>query len=899
MSVRHLGRLLEPRSVAVVGASDRPASVGGTVWRNLHRSGFAGRVHAVNPHRDVLDGAVVWPSVARLPEAPDLAVICTPPGTVPGLVADLGERGTKAAIVMTAGLDAAMRQATLDAARPHVLRVLGPDCVGLLTPRLGLNASVAHTDALPGNLAFLSQSGTLVTTVLDWAKARGIGFSHLVSVGDRADVDFGDLLDHLASDAHTRAILLYLESVEMPRKFMSAARAAARNKPVIMVKAGRSAEGTPAASSHTGSLVGSDAVFDAAIRRAGMLRVDTLHELFVAAETLARFRGKPEGPLAVMTNGRGAGVLAADFAARVGVPLLEPSPALKVALDAVLPPAGSRTHPIDIGGDATAARYVDTLRTLLSDPAVGAVLFMHAPTPIVSPADLARACASLVRAAAGRVLACWLGEAAAAEARSLFEADGVADYATPEEAVGATAMLATYRRNQALLGEAPTAREAAPPDVEGARRIVRGALAEGRDLLDEAEGLALLAAYGIGTVPAIAVGLDPEEAVAAARRVGYPVVLKIRSRDLPHESEAGGVRLDIADDDALRAAARDMLAAVRSARPDVRVEGYVVQQFVRRPKAHELIVGAMVDATFGPVVLFGQGGTAVEVVGDRAVALPPLNRVLAREMVARTRVSKLLAGYRDHPPADLDAIVDALVAIAQMLAELPELVELDVNPLWADAAGVVALDARVRVGPCAGASGTARFAIVPYPAELARTVDWNGETLEVRPIRPEDDARHSAFLAHLSAEDLRLRFFSIVRELPRSQLARLVQIDYAREMAFIALRPGAGGAAETLGVARAVADPDNDEAEFAVVVRTDVKGGGLGRLLMRRLIEYQRSIGTRRLIGDVLRENRPMRELAHRLGFRVDPAFCTEESVRVVLELQSSAAALPEASVAA
>jgi acetyltransferase len=455
--------------------------------------------------------------------------------------------------------------------------------------------------------------------------------------------------------------------------------------------------------------------------------------------------------------------------------------------------------------------------------------------------------------------------------------------------VEAFAMLATYRRNQALLTEAPTASEAAPPDTEAARRVLHRVLAEGREWLDEAEAKAMLECYRIPIVPTVSVGLDEDGLVAAGERVGYPLVLKIRSRDLTHKSDVGGVWLGITDADALRAAARQMRARVGEAQPEARLDGFTLQPLVQRPLAQELIVGASVDPTFGPVVLFGQGGTAVEVIGDRALALPPLNRVLARELVRRTRVARLLAGYRDHPPARLDAICDVLVAIGGMLVDLPELVELDVNPLLADAAGAIALDARIRVRAASG-RGVDRFAILPYPAELARTVTWEHAPLLVRPIRPEDEPLHRAFLARLAPDDMRLRFFSARRELPRSELARLVQIDYAREMAFLAQRTGDDGLTETLGVARAVGDPDNVEAEFAVVVRSDLKGRGLGRLLMQRLIEYQRAQGTARLVGYVLRENRPMRELAARLGFVVDAKRSDGEMVDVVLELQEPSA---------
>ena len=487
---------------------------------------------------------------------------------------------------------------------------------------------------MPGEIAFVSQSGALVTAVLDWARSRRIGFSHMVSLGERADVDFGDLLDHLASDPHTRSILLYIESIESPRKFMSAARAAARNKPVIVVKAGRAGNGLQAAASHTGALAGSDVVIDAAIRRAGMLRVDTLQDLFMAAETLAHFRGNPRRGLTLMTNGGGAGVMAADAAALAGVDLPPLSEAVRRKLDDVLPPTWSRGNPIDIIGDAPVERYTATLRALLDDPDAGTVLFMHAPTAIVRSEDIARACAPLAREAAGRLMGCWLGDAGVAEARRIFEEAGVAGYETPEEAVRAFAMLASYQRNQALLAEAPTASEAAPPDSAAARAIVEAALDGGREMLDELEAKAVLKAYGIPIVPTVAVGPSADAAVEAARTIGHPVALKILSPDISHKSDVGGVVLGLGDDAAVRLAVEHMLARVRSLKPAARITGFTVQSMVRRPYAQELIVGASVDPVFGPVILFGQGGTAVEVIADRAIGLPPLNRVLARDLVS-------------------------------------------------------------------------------------------------------------------------------------------------------------------------------------------------------------------------------------------------------------------------
>jgi acetyltransferase len=889
MSTRHLDSLLAPASVAVVGASDRGGTVGATVWRNLRAGRYAGPIRAVNPHHATLDGEPACACVGDLPEAPDLAVICTPADTVPGIVADLGRLGTPAAVVMTAGLTSEQKRAMLDAARPHLLRLLGPNCIGLMTPRLGLNATFAHADALPGDVAFVSQSGALVTAVLDWANARRIGFSHLISLGERADVDFGDLLDFLASDAHTRSILLYIESIEAPRKFMSAARAAARNKPVIVVKAGRAGSGVKAAASHTGALAGSDIVFDAAIRRAGMLRVDTLQELFTAAETLAHFRGGNDGTLTVMTNGGGAGVLAADAAALAGIALRDLSGGVRARLDAALPATWSHGNPIDIIGDAPVQRYTDTLQALLADRDTDAVLFLHAPTAIVRSDDIARACAPLARPAANRVMACWLGEAAVADARRIFEDAGVADYATPEEAVRAFAGVVTYRRNQALLTEAPTASENGPPDVAAAQAIIGHALDEGREMLDEFEAKSVLAAYGIPVVATVATDGSIAAVLAAAHDIGYPVALKIRSRDITHKSDVGGVALGLRDENDVRRAADRMLTRIRQALPHAHIDGFTVQAMVARPLAQELIVGAGIDPLFGPVVLFGHGGTAVEVLADRAVALPPLNRVLAREAIARTRVAKLLAGYRDHPPARLDAIADVLIAVSQMLADLPALCELDINPLWAHADGVVALDARLRVSrtPRAGAE---RFAILPYPAHLAETVQWHDRALLIRPIRPEDQAQHLAFIEHVAPEDLRLRFFSSRRELPRSELARLVQIDYAREMAFVALMaPVEGGAADTVGVVRVVCDPDNVEAELAILVRSDLKGRGLGHRLMDKAIRYVRGLGTLRLVAETLHENIAMRELARSHGFRAEPAHAAGDSVRMVLELASKA----------
>jgi acetyltransferase len=892
MSVRNLDRLFHPASVAIIGATERPHSVGATVLGNIIEGGFKGQVYPVNPKYDRLAGWQTYARVRDLPEAPDLAIICTPAATVPALVRELGERGTRAAIILTAGLGVAgsdgrtLRQAALDAARPFVLRLLGPNCVGMLVPAIGLNASFAHTGAIPGKIAFVSQSGALVTGVLDWAKSRGIGFSKFVSLGDSADVDFGDVLDYLASDASTSAILMYMEDLRHARKFMSAARAAARSKPVLILKAGRMAEGARAAASHTGALAGADDVYDAAIRRAGMLRVFTTEDLFAAVQSLAHARALFGERLVIMTNGGGPGVMATDALVAGGGAMAQLSADTLRQLDAVLPSTWSHGNPADIIGDAPAERYAATLSILLQDPQADAILFIHAPTAIVPSADIARAIAPLAQASSKNILSCWLGGDAVAEARQVFAEAGLPTYSTPEEAVSAYLQIVQFRRNQNLLMEVPPlACSGAVADRAGAAAIVRQALAEGRAMLSEPEAKSLLACYGIPVVGTrIASGV--EQAVAAARAIGFPVAIKILSPDISHKSDVGGVALDLESDTAVRAAAQRMLARVAQLQPQARIDGFSVQQMARRPEAHELIIGVASDPVFGPVLLFGQGGVAVEVVADHAVALPPLNVVLARDMIARTRVAKLLAGYRHRAPANMDAIVHTLMQVSDMVADLPELVELDINPLLADADGVIVLDARVKVAPAGkAASALDRLAIRPYPPELEETIVWDGAPLLLRPIRPEDGPAHLAFFDSLTPDDVRYRMFVRVRELQPSQLARFTQIDYDREMAFIATRPDAHGVQQTLGVVRVVADPDNQQAEFAVTVRSDLKGHGLGRILMEKIIAYCRQRGTREIVGEALPQNTRVIGLVRKLGFEVkqNPA---DDTMHLRLPLQ-------------
>lgn len=878
MTIRNLEKLFAPKSVAVIGASGTPARVGSVVLDNLLRGGFAGTVWPVNPKYKTLHGVPCYPNVRALPGIPDLGVIAVPPDAVPQQIAELGALGCRAAVVLTAGLSAqklpdgrSLQQAMLDAAKPYLLRILGPNGIGLLIPGLHLNASFAHTDAQPGQLAFVSQSGALCTIVLDWAKQHGIGFSHFLSVGDSADVDFGDIIDYLATDPQTRAILLYIESVKNARKFMSAARSAARNKPIVAVKSGRNARAAQAAASHTGALAGGDDVYTAALQRAGILRVDGVEELFDTVETLARSRRLPGERLAIVTNGGGPGVMAVDTLVERGGTLADLQAGTLAALDRVLPPTWSHGNPVDIIGDAPSERYAEALKIVLADANVDAVLVMHAPTAIVPSLQPALAVIEAARGSAKNVLTCWSGGEAVQAARKAFAEAGLVSYETPDAAARAFMHMVNYRRNTKNLMEIPAE---VPidfePDHATVRSVIGKALGEGRSMLNEIEGKRILAAYGIPAVPTEAAA-DPASAVAAAQRIGYPVALKILSPDITHKSDVGGVALNLSSEAELVTAAEAMLTRVRQRRPEARIDGFAIQAMIRRPRAHELIVGALTDPIFGPAIMFGQGGVGVEVIGDRAVALPPLNMHLALDLIDRTKVSRLMAGYRDFPPVDRDALAALLIRVAQMIADHAEIAELDINPLYADDQGMMALDARMVIRPSA-VVGHDRLAIRPYPSGLEESVTLrNGETVLLRPVRPEDEPAHEDFVRRVSAEDFRLRFFSPMRALPHTEMARFTQIDYEREMAFIATRPhpeGSDRPDETLGVVRAITDPDNLRAEFAVLVRTDMKGQGLGEFLMRKIIAYCRQRGTREIVGDILRENQPMRTLATELGFQ-------------------------------
>lgn len=818
MSIRNFRSMFDPGSVAVFGASQQAGHLGTIVFNNMAEGGYAGALWPVNPKYDSLLGVPCYADIAALPRAPDLAVICTPPATIPALVAQLGARGTRAVIVLTPGLDAVsggigktVQQAMLDAARPHLVRILGPGGVGLLSPAYGLNASLAQMGAKAGRIAFVSESDAVMTAALDWAQLHGVGYSKCVTLGERGDIDLGDLLDFLADDDETSAILLYLESVVCARKFMTAGRLASRAKPVIVMRAG---------------VDKSDDVYDAAFRRAGMLRVRATEDLFDAAETLARVRPLHGEHLGILCNGASLGriacdALAADGGAPAGAPVVlaggAEAQAWADALDALLHPPKAVASSAPSGWLAAATMLQSLFLASApkagpesAPPPAGAILLLFAPAHGADVTAIAQVLAPLALASGKNVLSCWLGGTSVAGARQVFLDAGLPTYDTPEQAVRGFMQILQYRRNQDQLNQVPgISPPGNRPEREAAHALIARAAASGRRQLAPAEVRTVLAAYGV---------------------------------------QMQGASLDLSMADGV---------------PGPAVAAGLV---------HELSISVETDPMFGPVIRFGRGGVAAQLVAgladEQAVGLPPLNMVLASELVARTRVARALAG-QDGAEGWL-ALCHALIQVSDLVSETAELAALTINPLLADASGVRALDATMTLGPPRASYAQA---IRPYPQELEQEMHWQGGPLLLRPIRPEDAPQHREFFAQLHPEDVRLRFFSAMRELQPAQLARLTQIDYDRAMAFIASRQSSEGRPETLGVVRAVADPDNRRAEFAILVRSDLKGMGLGAILFQKLVDYFRGRGTAELVGEALSENSGVQHLVRRFGGTISAAL--------------------------
>ncbi|MDE2376507.1 bifunctional acetate--CoA ligase family protein/GNAT family N-acetyltransferase [Bradyrhizobium sp.] len=897
MSTYRLKNLLSPRSVALVGASPRRVSVGRAVLDNVNNAGFKGQFGLVNPRYPEIGGVPAVSGLDQLPFVPELVVITAPAQEVPDIIDQAGRRGSAGALIVTAGLGhgpGSLQEAALSAARKYGMRLIGPNCLGIMMPGVSLNASFAAHMPGAGSLALISQSGAIAAGMVDWAAQRGVGFSGIVSIGDQLDVDIADLLDYFALDSKTRAILLYVEAIKDARKFMSAARAAARVKPVVVVKSGRMAQGAKAAATHTGALAGSDAVYDAAFRRAGVLRVSDLRELFDCAETLGRVESPTGKRLAILTNGGGIGVLAVDRLVELGGIPAPMTAETRQKLDAVLPPTWSGANPVDIIGDADAARYAAALEVLLADPGNDAVLVLNVQTAIASAAEIATTVTGLLkkyreqhRSWAKPVLAAWVG--ADQEIIETLSSAGIPNYPTEDDAVRGFMHLVRHREVVVELAQVPPAMpDSFVPDVELARRIVAAAIADGRKWLEPIEIKRLLEAYDIAMVPTYA-ATDIEQAVSCAREIfaqGATVVLKIMSRDIVHKSDVGGVVLNLTTPEAVRAAAADILARARKLRPEARISGIIVQAMVVKAKARELILGLADDPTFGTVVVFGRGGTAVEIINDKALALPPLDLQLAHDLIDRTRVSRLLRAYRDVPAVKQDAVALVLVKLAQMAADIPEIREFDINPLLADEAGVTAVDARVAVGPpqrkFAG-TGPANFAVRAYPSQWERHLQVKeGWRVFARPMRPEDEPSIHEFLKHVTVHDLRLRFFAPMKEFTHEFIARLTQLDYARAMAFIAFDEQTG---EMVGVVRIHSDSIYETGEYAILLRSDLKGRGLGWALMQLIIEYARSEGLKAISGDVLQENTVMLDMCRQLGFQVNPDPVEPDICNVRLKL--------------
>ena len=884
MAERRLAKLFAPRSIAVAGASARPGSIGQAVLKNIREAGFRGQLTAVNPRHAEVDGLACAPSFADLAAVPDLAVICAPKENVAALVEDAAARGVPIAVVITADHrhgEGALDERLRDIARRTSIRIVGPNCIGVIAPRAKLNASFSASLPGAGDLAVISQSGAVAAAMIDWARAHRIGLSGLVSIGDASDVDFADLLDHFALDHSTRAIMMHIESIRDASRFLSAARAAARVKPVIVVKSGRYPESARAAALHTGALPGDDDVYDAAFRRAGLLRVAGLHEIFAAAETLGRVRPFNGGRLAVVTNGGGMGVVTLDGLLDRGGKAAVLSPDTVAALDAALPAGGSHVNPVDLVGDADPARFRASVDAILADKGADAVLVVHCPTALSTGPASAQAVADAAAAHRGKtinakpVFAVWLG--GGEESDAIFEKAKIPHYPSEGDALEGFIQMVRWREaRDALMAAPPDLPTAFEPDVPRARRAIRSALAQGRRWLDQLEIVEVLESYGI-EVASSTLAQTPQEAAAAGRAYlvsAGAAVVKIASRDISNKSDIGAVKLDLRTPEAIEAAARDLLERIPALRPNARIDGVTVHPMIRRPHGRELIAGVKDDATFGPVIMFGRGGKAVEQIGDVRLALPPLDLDLADDLIDRTRVSRVIEAYRDVPAADRDGVVLTLMKLSQLSADLPEIRMLDLNPLVADEQGVIALDARIEVAPAhldKGSGVNERFAIMPYPKLWERHVDLkDGRRVLVRPVRPEDEPMYLRFFETIPNEDLRLRFFAPVKEFSHAFIARLTQVDYARAFVLVAIDEESG---DMLGEVRLMHDVDRPVGEYAVILRSDLKGQGLGWQLMSLMIAHAEEIGLHEVEGQVLDENTTMLEMCRNLGFsvRADP----------------------------
>jgi len=892
MQVNRLQQLFKPRSVALFGASEKAGALGTVVLQNLNSAGFKGSITLVNPKYEEIGGQKCFPRLLDADCDVDLAVIVAPAAAVPEIITDCGESGVGAAIVVSAGFSEAGGQGTaieaemLRRARRYGLRILGPNCLGVIRTDIGLNATFSAGNASPGRIAVISQSGALCTAILDWAEVNDVGFSSLISTGIGADVDFGEILDFVAMDPGTDSIMLYIEGLRDARRFMSALRAAARMKPVVIMKAGRHAQGSRAAVSHTGALVGSDDVFDAALRRAGALRVDDFTDFFSTAATLDSGVRTEGSRLAVVTNAGGPGVMAADHCAEAGLKLAELSEATLETLNKALPKSWSRNNPVDVLGDAGPDRYELAVKACLDDPGIDAVLVVLTPQAQTAPLDVATRLVKFRAKSRKPILACWMGDVSVQSSREVFKQNNMPSYRTPEAAVRAFAAMSAYHDNQQQLLQVPDpVTMESVPELDNANLIIENVLADDRTILSQAESKAVLAAFHIPILRSIS-ARSAQESMLVAQELGYPVAMKIDSPDITHKTDVGGVRLGLANARQVRSTYQELIESVSAMRPEATIDGVVIEPMWQGRHARELMVGVVRDEVFGPVISFGLGGTLVEVLRDREVSLPPLNQFLVASLIDRTKAAKLLESMRGSPAADREALESLLLRVSEMACELPSIVEMDLNPVIASADGVVTVDARIVV---AKHNETARpydhMAIHPYPKDLVSLRELgDGTEVTIRPIRPEDAIIERDFVNGLSEQSRYFRFMYSLSKLTPELLSRFTQIDYDREMALIAVTRE-GDREVQVGVARYSSMPDPTSCEFAIVVADAWQNKGLARRLMRALVDAARSRRYSSMVGQVLTENRRMLDFVQSLGFRVEASSEDPQLKDVVLDL--------------
>ena len=894
--MENISLFFNPGSVALVGAREKEGTVGRSVLENLLLAKDKRKIYPVNPNREKLLDIECYPNISSLPEVPDLAIIVTNAEIVPDMVKECGKAGVKAIIIISSGFKEtgakgkAREDRVAEIASEYNISIIGPNCLGVINPSANLNASFATKMSKPGRIAFLSQSGALGTAVLDWAVSREIGFSAFVSLGSMLDVDFGDLIDYFGEDPNTKSIIIYLESfgssLKNARKFMSAARGFARTKPVIIIKAGKFQESVKAAKSHTGSMVGEDLYYDAAFDRAGVVRVEEIEDLFNCASILNTAQLPKEPNLAIITNAGGPAILATDALISRGGKLAQLSEETLSALNEFLPTYWSKANPIDVGGDVDPQKYLKTIETTLNDPGVNGAVMIYAPQGVTGPVGIAKTLIKYAKKSSKPILTSMMGSEGVAKARQMLYENNIPTYEFPEEAIKTYLYMYQYARNLETLYETP---EDLPLDVGAPKNYLKilthNTVAEGRTLLNEEDSKKLLAAYGIAvTTPHFA--RNAEEAAFVASSIGYPVVMKISSPDIAHKSDAGGVILNIASADELKKAFAEMMANVKKHQPDARIEGVSVQKMITRFD-YELIIGSKKDPILGPVVIFGLGGTETEFFKDVSAGLPPLNQRLARRMLERTKVYKLLAeGFRAKPPVNLRLLDETLVRVSNLIVDFPEIKELDINPLVISGDTTIALDARIVLDKEATQKEAEEYAhliISPYPTKYIQS--WrcrDGRDVVLRPIRPEDEPLEQALIEGLSKESSRFRFFYILKDINHDMLSRFCNIDYDREMAIIA-EYTTNGRRRNVGVGRLIVEPGGGSGEFAIVVADDFQNNGLGLKLCDMLIGIAQEKGLRNIYGIVLSDNWKMLGLVKKLGFTVKSL--PDGETRVTLEL--------------